>query len=116
MNDLDIFPVDFRNPDYGLTGTPTFLVDTVELGDRAKRRIKKGINNKFLTWNLIWNNITLNELERLEEFFYGLEGIYPFLWQHPTNGKLYKCHCEEYSTAHDIFERYNFTATFVEEV
>lgn len=116
MSNIDIFPPNFRNPDYGLVGTPTFLVDKVELGDRYTRRIKKGINNKFYTFNLTWNNLPFDEMDELRDFFESLEGVNRFLWTHPTEGKIYKCVCEEFTIAHDVFDRYNFTATFKEDV
>lgn len=114
--ELDTFPIDLPNPSYGLSGTPTFLVDKVELGDRYTRRIKRGINNKYYTWNLTWTNLSFEEMDQLRDFLEGLEGVHPFLWDHPTEGRLYKCICEEYTIAHDVFERYNISATFEEEL
>ena len=116
MSNITTFPVNFRFPDYGLQGSVNFEVEKVTLGDRVERRIKKGINNKSYTWNLVWNNISFYEEEELREFLEGLEGVYPFLWTHPTNNRLYKVTCEEFSIAEDVYKRRNFSVTFVEDV
>lgn len=116
MSNIPTFPVNFRNPDYGLEGSPTFLVDKVTLGDRVERRIKRGINNKYYSWNLVWNNLSFYEEEELREFLEGLEGVFPFLWTHPTNNRLYKVTCEEFSITEDVHNRRNFSVTFVEDV
>ena len=58
----------------------SYNVLRIKFGNGIEQRSKDGINNRVETWNLVWENMSLAEMNDLVTFFDNLAGVYYFTW------------------------------------
>lgn len=113
---MDLLPDIDREPDYGLSGQPSFAVDTVQFGDGYAQRRPAGLNSVRREWSVSWTLLSQVEMEVLRDFLLSRKGVHAFLWRLPEQHELVRVLCKEpprYN--YDGFEHYSLTATFTED-
>ncbi|WP_062359625.1 phage tail protein [Vreelandella aquamarina] len=113
---MDFLPDIGREPDYGLSGNPSFAVDAVQFGDGYEQRRPAGLNSVRRSWSVTWSLITQAQMELLRDWLLARKGVSAFLWDIPEEGETVQVVCKEApSHVYTGFQHYSLTATFTED-
>jgi phage-related protein len=99
------------NPDFGTERKKKPRVLKAEFGDGYAQRAGDGLNNRPVTLNLAWTNLTTSEKNDIIDFFEARKGYQSFYYtyQDENSPKIYVC--EEWSHTHTDATNYTITAT-----
>lgn len=83
-------------PSRGPSKEITPRVRRASFGDGYEQRVGDGINTRFRTWSLSFNNRSESESNAIEGFLEARNGVESFTWVDP-NGHSAKWICEKWS-------------------
>ena len=88
------FPDDLPQPSIGTSSQHHVRLLTAEFGDGYGQRVVDGINAHHQEWSVVWQLITTEEADRIEQFLIDKMGVESFLWLPPKAGEAVSVICD----------------------
>ncbi len=111
----NVKPTFVWSPSYGSNIPNTPRVKTIQFGDGYIQRVKDGINNNLLRFDLTFDGRDADELRAIAHFLYAREGVSSFLWVPPAPYNKTKYFvCAEWTPGLIFYDNSTIKATFVE--
>jgi phage-related protein len=86
-----------------------------QFGDSYAQGVRSGINNDPESWDLVWNNVTKDIADGIDNFLKATGGVDPFFWISPDGDTPKQYICKKWSKTFNDSGSYNLTATFTED-
>lgn len=99
-------------PSRGFSGESTPRVNIAKFGDGYTQRSTIGINVLDKTWNLQFQQNSLDDINSIESFFVTRKGVTPFSWLPPGESIEVKVVCTKWSKTYDSHISATLSATF----
>lgn len=100
---------------YGTAGKTECRILENDYGDGYNQRAADGLNSVVATWDVVWEDVSVNDIDTLEAFFEAKKGYIAFLWTPPRRSVAKKWICKEWSRDIQGLKTDRLRATFIQE-
>lgn len=88
-------------------------IQTIRFGGGRSVRIRDGYSAPEVSWQVVWNGITVSKAAELDEFLRARNGVEGFIWQPPGHSSAEVFTCSEWQVIPISPEHSRLEARFI---